>query len=131
MTTLSAAIIHDAHIPDSIFASQPLHDALDTRQLMEMLMAIEMRDAQPCGENALDLRAKFGFHVLIRKQEPHPVAWHLFASRERALFDKREMHADLERWNIFEPRDCIREFIAVRDDRAGRHDAVAMRFDGA
>src|SRR6266536_6459785 len=39
------------------------------------------------------------------------------------------MHADLQRWNIFQPRDCVRKLIAVRDDRTGRHDAVAMRFD--
>ncbi len=99
---------------------------------MQVLMAVQMRDAKPGRENALDLRAQLPLNTALRrKQKSHPVSRHRFACCQRALFHQSQMHAHFERWHVAQLRGGGVEFAAVRNDRAGGHNSVAMGLDRA
>src|SRR5437588_12931808 len=97
LTPLSAVIIQHAHVTDSVLLCQSVHDARDTRQLMKMLMPVQMRDAQSAREHTLDLQSHLSLHIpSAREKKTQPVFRHAFAGGERALLDQRQMNTDLQ-----------------------------------
>src|SRR5207237_1570621 len=117
----SAAIVDDANVWNAVLAGETAHDREDARQHVEMLMSVQMRDAQAGREDLLELRAQFALDVdtAARQHELHVTFRHRLAGRERALFDEREVRTDFERWHIAQSGNGVVERVAVRDDRAG------------
>src|SRR2546430_17489073 len=94
--SFAAAIAHAAHVTDSVFVRQSADDGEDARPHVNVLMAIQMRDAKSRREYSLDLRAQLALdgntilHVAyefdIRTRKAH--------AGERALLDQRAMNVD-------------------------------------
>src|SRR5438132_12702174 len=79
-TPLTAAIVHHAHVTDSVLLCQSVHDAGNTRQLMKMLMPVQMRDAQSAREHTLDLQSHLSLHIpSAREKKTQPVFRHALA----------------------------------------------------
>src|SRR5947209_20535587 len=99
---------------------------------MQMLMAIEMRDAQPGGQHLLDLRPQLRFDVAAwREEKAEVISRHRRAGGQRSLFNQSEMDAHFERRRFKQSGHRVVELLSIRHDRTRRHDAMAVRLDGA
>src|SRR3954454_198903 len=92
-TSSSARVPGSAHVGDAVLAGQAYGEAEDRRYGVQVLMAVEVRHAQPGGQHALDLRAQLALDVDAppREKELHVATRHRRTRGQGKLLDECEM----------------------------------------
>src|SRR5207253_9405221 len=118
---------------DPVLRGKFFYDRENRRQEVEVLVTVQVRDPQTGGDHALDLHAQLALDIdpFSAEYEADVILRHRLAGRQRALLDQRQVHADFERGRGAEAVHRVVERGPVRDDAAGRDDAVAMGADGS
>src|SRR5919108_4664398 len=84
--TATSAIVDTADVSDAVRLREAHHDFENAREHVQMLMAVEVRDAKAAGQHLLDLRPELGLDIPARrKKKTDVVLRHDLAGRERTL----------------------------------------------